>query len=165
VGLGEDGNVRQQWRRWLPGPKHGLARGALVYGTSRHPGPEQLHALLGQYKSLQEWARLHGFDLDPVPENLAVLDAAIERFIEEDGRNTQMSAMESGAGRFLGTLIVCTIHGTHWRLWPNGHPVVRLASGRDLDVIALTDSRLRSGQPYLADIYADAAAAEPDNQT
>jgi hypothetical protein len=189
--------VRQQWRRWLRGPKHGLARKAIVYGVPRHPGPEQLRALLGQYKSLQEWDRLQGFDLGPVPEGLAVLDEAIDRlieehaewarlqefnldpvgkdpavldeaidrFIEEHGRQTQMSAVESDAGRFLGTVIVSMIHGAHWRLWPNGHPVVRLASGRDLDVIALADDRLRSGQPRLAAVYADAATTDPDNQT
>ena len=157
--------MRQQWRRWLRGPKHGLARKAIVYGVPRHPGPEHLHALLGQYKSLQEWGRLQGFDLDPVPEDLAVLDEAIDRFIEEDGRHRQMSAVESEAGPFLGTVIVSTIHGAHWRLWPNGHPVVRLASGRDLDVIALADDRLRSGQPRLATVYADAATTDPDNQT
>jgi hypothetical protein len=44
-------------------------------------------------------------------------------------------------------VIVSTIHAAHWRLWPNGHPVVRLASGRDLDVIALANDRLRSDSP------------------
>jgi hypothetical protein len=68
-------------------------------------------------------------------------------------------------GLFLGTVIVSTIHGAHWRLWPNGHPVVRLASGRDLDVIALANDRLRSGQPRLAAVYNDAAATGADNQT
>jgi SAM-dependent methyltransferase len=34
-------------------------------------------------------------------------------------------------------VIVATIAGARWRLWPNGHPVVRLASGRDLDVAAM----------------------------
>jgi hypothetical protein len=42
-------------------------------------------------------------------------------------------------------------------LWPNGYPVVRLASGRDLDVIALARDRVYSGQPRLADVYTDAA--------
>jgi hypothetical protein len=163
--LYEDGIVRQQWRRWLPGPKHGLARGVLVYGVPRHPGPEQLHDMLGRCKSLREWARLQGFDLDPVPEDLAVLDEAIDRIVEEHGRHTQMSAVESDAGQFLGTVIVATIHGARWWLWPNGHPVVRLASGRDLDVIALANNRLHSGQPRLADVYTDAAATDPDNQT
>ena len=145
--------MRQQWRRWLRGPKHGLASNAIVYGVPRHPGPEQLHALLGRYKSLQEWARLQEFNLDLVGKDPAVLDEAIDRFIEEHGRRTQMSAVESEAGLFLGTVIVSAIHGAHWRLWPNGHPVVCLASGRDLDVIALANDRLRSGQPRLAAVY------------
>jgi hypothetical protein len=63
--------VRQQWRRWLRGPKHGLARKAIVHGVPRHPGREQLRALLGQYKSLQEWARLQEFNLDPVGKDVA----------------------------------------------------------------------------------------------
>jgi uncharacterized protein DUF6278 len=62
-------------------------------------------------------------------------------------------------------VIVSTIHGAHWRLWPNGHPVVPLASGRNLDVIALGHDRVDSGQPRLADVYADAAATDSDNQT
>jgi hypothetical protein len=189
--------VRRQWRRWLSGPEHGLARSHIVYGVSRHPDPEQLNALLGHYKNLQEWTRLQGFDLDPIPENLAlldeaidrlidehgdwasrqeadltaaaedpaVLDAAVDQFIEEHSRQTQMSTVESDAGLFVGAVIISTIHGAHWRLWPNGHPVVRLVHGRDLDVIALAHDRLHSGQPRLAAIYADATvAAEPDNE-
>jgi len=42
-------------------------------------------------------------------------------------------------------------------LWPNGHLVVRLASGRDLDVATLASDRVSKGAPLLADIYADAA--------
>jgi hypothetical protein len=76
-----------------------------------------------------------------------------------------MSAMESDAGLFLGTVIVSTIHGAHWRLWPNGDPAVRLASGHDLDVIALANNRLRSGQPRLAAVYADVVTTDPGNQT
>ena len=45
-----------------------------------------------------------------------------------------------------------------WRLWPNGHPVVHLASGRDLDVAAMASDRVSKGAPLLADVYADAAA-------
>jgi hypothetical protein len=129
------------------------------------PDPEQLRDLLGRCESLQEWARLQGFGLDPVPEDLAVLDEAIDGVIQEHGRHTRMDAVESDAGQFLGTVIVSTIYGAHWRLWPNGYPVVRLASGRDLDVIALARDQLHSGQPHLADVYTDAAATDPDNQT
>jgi hypothetical protein len=40
-------------------------------------------------------------------------------------------------------------------------PVVRLASGRDLDVTAMASERVSKGAPRLADIYADAAADPP----
>jgi hypothetical protein len=43
-------------------------------------------------------------------------------------------------------------------MWPNGHPVVRLRSGRELDVVALGNSRVTSGHPRLARAFADAAA-------
>ena len=58
-------------------------------------------------------------------------------------------------------MIVATVAGAHWRLWPNGHPVVRLASGRDLDVAAMASERVSKGVPRLADIYADAEADPP----
>jgi Family of unknown function (DUF6278) len=121
--------------------------------------------MLGRAERLHDWARLQGFGLGPVPEDLALLDEAIDRVIDEHGRHTPISAIENEAGQFLGTMIVSTIHGAHWRLWPDGHPVVRLASGQDLDVIALAHDRVDSGQPRLADVYADAAATDPGNQT
>jgi hypothetical protein len=137
----------------------------MVYGAPMAPAPEQLREMLGRCERLQDWARLRGSGPNPVPDDLALLDEAIDRVIAEHGRHTRMSAVGNEAGQFLGTVIVSTIHGAHWRLWPNGHPVVRLASGRDLDVIALAHDRVDSGQPRLADAYADAAATDPNNQT
>jgi hypothetical protein len=122
------------------------------------PGSGVLSDLLGRCDTLQGWARLQGFGLEPIPEDLALLDEAIDRVIHETGRHTSMSAVESEAGQFLGTVIVSTIDGAQWRLWPNGHPVVRLACGRDLDVIALSHDRVARGQPRLSDVYADAAS-------
>jgi hypothetical protein len=129
----------------------------MVYGHPMPPSPDVLRDLLGHCDRLQDWARVQGFGLEPEPADLALLDEAIDRVIDLQGRHTQMSAIGNEAGRFLGTVIVSTIHGARWRLWPNGHPVVRLSSGRDLDVIALAHDRVGSGQPRLADIYADAA--------
>jgi Family of unknown function (DUF6278) len=69
-----------------------------------------------------------------------------------------MSAVGDEAGRFLGTVIVAQVPGARWRLWPDGHPVVRLPAGRDLDVIAVAHDRVSTGAPLLADVYAGAAA-------
>ena len=38
--------MRKRWRRWLPGPKHGLPRSSMVYGHPMPPGPEVLGDLL-----------------------------------------------------------------------------------------------------------------------
>jgi Family of unknown function (DUF6278) len=150
--------VRNRWRRWIPGPKHGMPRGVAVYGVPGRPDLEQLGELLGRCDQLRALARAHGFELDGSPEDLALLDQAIDQASGELGGPSRIAAALSEAGLFLGSVIVATVAGACWRLWPNGHPVVRLASGRDLDVDAMANDRVSRGTPLLADVYADAAA-------
>jgi uncharacterized protein DUF6278 len=153
--------VRTRWRRWIPGPKHGLARGVAVFGVPRRPGPEHLGELLGRCDQLRSFAQAHGFELDGSPEDLGLLDRAIDEAIDqassELGGPSQISAVLTEAGLFLGTVIAANVAGAYWRLWPNGHPVVRLTSGRDLDVATMASDRASKDAPLLADIYADAA--------
>jgi hypothetical protein len=73
------------------------------------------------------------------------------------GGPSRIGAALTEAGLFLGSVIVATVAGARWRLWPNGHPVVHLASGRDLDVAAVASDRVNRGAPRLADVYPDAA--------
>ena len=154
--------MRTRWRRWIPGPKHGLARGVAVFSVPPHPGPEHLDDLLGRCGQLRSFARAHGFELDGSPQDLALLDRAIDETTDhansEPGGPSRTGAALAEAGLFLGSVIVATVAGARWRLWPNGHPVVRLASGRDLDVAAAASDRVSKGAPRLADVYADAAA-------
>jgi len=132
-----------------------------VYGVPR-PNPEHLDGLLGRCEQLRTWARAHGFELDGVPDDLALLDQALDEAIEqasgELGGPLRIAAVGNQAGLFLGTVIIATVPGARWRMWPNGHPVVRLPSSRDLDVVAMANDRVSKGVPLLADIYADAAA-------
>jgi len=111
--------------------------------------------------SCAPFARAHGFELDGSPADFGLLDRAIDEAIDqassELGGPSQISAVLTEAGLFLGTVIVATIAGAKWRLWPNGHPVVRLASGRDLDVATPGQRPGEQGGALLADIYADAA--------
>jgi Family of unknown function (DUF6278) len=153
--------VRNRWRRWIPGTRHGLPRGVVVYGVPGRPDPGQLAELLGGCDRLRAFARAHGFELDGGPQDLRLLDQAIDEAINqatsELGGPPQTGAALTEAGLFLGSVIVATVAGARWRLWPNGHPVVRLASGRDLDVAAMASDRMSKGTPRLADVYADAA--------
>jgi len=55
-------------------------------------------------------------------------------------------------------VIIASVPGARRRAWPNGHPVVRLAVGRELNVVAVANDRARQGVPHLTDINADAAA-------
>jgi hypothetical protein len=132
-----------------------------VYGVPR-PNPEHLDGLLGRCEQLRTWARAHGFELDGVPDDLALLDQALDEAIEqasgELGGPLRIAAVGNQAGLFLGTVIIATVPGARWRMWPNGHPVVRLPSSRDLDVVAMANDRVSKGAPLLADVYADAAA-------
>jgi hypothetical protein len=136
-----------------------------VYGVPCRPDAEQLGELLGRCGQLRAFARAHGFELDGSPQDLGPLDQAIDQACDqatsELGGPSQTGAALAEAGLFLGSVIVATVAGAQWRLWPNGHPVVRLASGRDLDVAAMASERVSKGAPRLADIYADAAADPP----
>ena len=69
------------------------------------------------------------------PQDLAQLDQAIDEATDQAtgwlGGPARTGAAPGQAGVFLGSVIVTTVAGARWRLCPNGHPVVRLASGRD----------------------------------
>jgi hypothetical protein len=136
----------------------------VVYGVPR-PGPEQLDGLLGRCDQLRTWATAHGFELDGVPEDLGLLDQALDQAIDQARRELggplRIAAVGNQAGLFLGTVIIATVPGACWKLWPNGHPVVRPPSGRDLEVVALANDRVSKGAPLLADVYAEAVASTP----
>jgi hypothetical protein len=142
----------------MRGPKHGVPRGVAVDSNPRHaPDPARLDDLLGRCERLRGWARAHGITLSGVPEDLELLDWAIGEWAHDP----QAAGLGSEAGLFLGTVIIGSVAGACWRMWPDGHPVVRLRSGRELDVVALANSRVTSGYPRLAEAFADAAATGP----
>ena len=145
--------ITQFWRRWWPGAKHGIARGAGVWGS---PGfrkdPEQLADLLADCRKLQAWAEEHGVHLDGSPESLSALDETLDRFADQKTTN----ALTNEAGRYLGTVLIRHDDHARWRVWPNGHPVVRMPSGHDLDVVAIVNDASRSGKLGLAKHFANA---------
>jgi hypothetical protein len=138
----------------MPGPEHGVARGVAAYGFPHGPNPDHLHELLGRCERLRGWASARGFVLSGVPEDLELLDQAIDEWRND----TETAALANEAGLYLGTVIIASAVGARWRVWPNGHPVVRLASGHDVDVVAVGGDRVRQGAPRLIDAFTDAAA-------
>ena len=149
--------MSQFWRQWLPGPRHGLARGIAVHGS---PGFQKdagrLADHLADCRKLRAWAQDHSVDLDGTPGSLAVLDDALCPLTSETRR-----LLESDGGLYLGTVLVRHLHQARWQVWPNGHPVVRLPSGRNLDVVAAVSDGAQAGQSGLAAHYADAIAERP----
>lgn len=61
----------------------------------------------------------------------------------------RIAALASEAGLFLGTVIIASVPRARWQVWPNGHPVVSLSSGHDLDVLAMAHDRVNRGAPCL----------------
>lgn len=145
--------MRRTWRRWLSGPKHGIARGVVVYGSAGfRDDPDRLASHLRECRGLRAWADRHRIALDDQPSSLPELDRALDRRRAEAGR-----LLEIDAGLYLGTVLVRSLPRAHWHVWPNGHPVVQLESGRTLDVVALAHGQVSTGQQNLAALYADLA--------
>jgi hypothetical protein len=131
----------------MAGPKHGVARGVAVYGVPHGPDLEHLDELLDRCERLHGSARAHGFALSSVAEDLELLDWAIDEW-HRDGRIGH-AALGNEVGLFLGTVIIAGIARARWPVRPNGTRVVHLASGRELDVVAIGDDRMNRGAPRL----------------
>jgi hypothetical protein len=145
--------MRRFRRTWLPGPKHGVARVVAVLGS---PGfrrdSEQIADQMADCRNLRAWAGAHGGDLDDGPGSLSWLDRALDPLSEADRRLLQVEG-----GLYLGTVMVGHLAGARWHIWPNGHPVVKLGSGHELDVVAIVGNPAGAGQSRLAALYTDAA--------
>ncbi|MBW1596054.1 DUF6278 family protein [Streptomyces sp. JJ38] len=136
------------WRK-----RHGPARGVAVFG-SPEPDPEGIAGLLAEAELLRGQAAQHGVRLDDSPASLEALDQLLPRWRDDP---ETMSWLGNDAGLYLGTVLVRTVPGACWQVWPNGHPVVRLASGREVDVVAVGHDWASAGTPELSQSYAEAA--------
>src|SRR5260370_31002260 len=67
---GRDNRTVMRWRRWVPGSKHGMSRGMVVWGDTQGLGPDQLNEVLGRCEGLDSWARMRGFVLSGIPQDL-----------------------------------------------------------------------------------------------
>ncbi len=124
-----------------------------MFGTPGPDGPQQLFEVLSRCTRLRDLANNHGVTLADDPDSLAVLERSLAEW------NTHPPThpfLEHEIGCYVGTVIVRNSHGARWRVWPNGHPVVQLSSGADLDVFEQVRRCLSNDDRTLTSIYVDA---------
>ncbi|MER5770744.1 DUF6278 family protein [Streptomyces sp. NPDC001985] len=139
------------WRR-----KHGDTPGR----DGDTPGDPERAAAIAELFSECELLRVRaddlGLALDDTPASLSALDQLPPRWREDP---EELPWLGNDAGLYLGTVIVRTVPGAAWHIWPGGRPVVRLASGREIGVVEAGLEWAVNGAPQLSQVYAEAAEA------
>ncbi|MET9153265.1 DUF6278 family protein [Streptomyces griseoflavus] len=118
------------------------------------PGPEGIAELLAECELLRSQAYRSGIRLDDSPASLQALDQLVPGWRDDEERSAWLG---NDAGLYLGTVIVRTVPGAAWEIRPDGQPVVRLASGREFDVVDSGHQWAASGVPELSQLYAEVA--------
>ncbi|WP_405977861.1 DUF6278 family protein [Streptomyces sp. NBC_00158] len=116
--------------------------------------PEGVAELFSECEMLRSQARAAGLELDQTPASLEDLDQLMPRWRRDP---EAVPWLGNDAGFYLGTVIVRSLPGARWQVWPNGRPVIRLESGRELDVIGSGLSWAMTGSPELSQAYAEAS--------
>ncbi|MFC9928073.1 DUF6278 family protein [Streptomyces sp. NPDC127190] len=131
------------------GPRH------KKHGDAAPPAdPEAVAALLSECELLRSQAARAGVRLDDTPASLEALDQLVPRW--RDDAET-LPGLGHDAGLYLGTVVVRTVPGAAWVIRPHGEPVVRLASGREVEVVTAGQEWAASGVPELSQRYAEIA--------
>lgn len=117
---------------------------------------EGVAELLSECELLRVRAGQSGLELDDSPASLEALDQLPPHWRDDP---EELPWLGNDAGLYLGTVIVRTVEGAHWHIWPGGHPVVRLVSGREIQVVEAGLDWAVSGAPELSQVYAEAAEA------
>ena len=115
------------------------------------PDPEGIAELLSECELLRSQASRAGVQLDDSAASLEALDQLLPRWRDDE---EMLPWLGNDAGLYLGTVIVRTVPGAAWEIWPGGQPVVRLASGREFDVVTSGHEWAVSGVPELSQLYA-----------
>ncbi|MEU4727495.1 DUF6278 family protein [Streptomyces sp. NPDC023588] len=118
--------------------------------------PEGVAEMFSECEMLRVQARAAGLELDESQASLEELDQLMPRWRRDP---EIVPWLGNDAGFYLGTVIIRTVPGAGWQVWPNGQPVIRLASGRELNVIESGVSWAMTGSPELSQAYAEASEA------
>ncbi|CAG7653523.1 DUF6278 family protein [Actinacidiphila bryophytorum] len=138
-----------QWRK-----RHATPRGFAVFGSADGgPDPAMLAELLGECPMLRARAADDGVELDDSAASLSALDQVVPNW--RDDEEQTLDRLGNDAGLYLGTVVVRTVPGATWQVWPNGHPVVRLASGREIDPVEVGHAWAENGSPELSQVLAE----------
>ncbi|MGW0840697.1 DUF6278 family protein [Streptomyces sp. NPDC002787] len=127
---------------------------AVFTGDGDDDGHEGLAELLSECELLRTQATRAGVELDDSAASLEALDQLVPRWRDDE---ETVAWLGNDAGLYLGTVVVRTVPGARWEIWPNGQPVVRLASGREIDVVEAGQEWAASGAPELSQLYAEVA--------
>ncbi|WP_327288129.1 DUF6278 family protein [Streptomyces sp. NBC_01198] len=133
--------------------KRHVPSGLAAFGSGQQPDPAMLAELLGECPLLRARAADDGVELDDTAESLSALDQLVPNWRDEEEQ--ALDRLGNDAGLYLGTVIVRTLPGAVWQVWPNGRPVVRLASGREIDAVELGHSWAENGTPELSQVLAE----------
>jgi hypothetical protein len=139
------------------GPKHGIARGVAVFGSATSEGIKIIDGPLADSVRLKSWSLAHGVVLDDDSQGLDALDTHLDEW-SADPSHHELFGLANEVGIHLGNVIVKSVKGAHWKVWPNGHPVILFASESEMDVIAKVSERLLSSGSSLPSIYTSASS-------
>ncbi|NGO75554.1 hypothetical protein G6045_07655 [Streptomyces sp. YC504] len=118
--------------------------------------PAGVAELLSECALLRSQAESVGLELDDSPASLEALDQLLPRWRDDP---ELLPWLGNDAGLYLGTVVVRTVPGATWHVWPGGHPVVRLVSGREIQVVEAGLDWAVGGAPELSQVYAEASEA------
>ncbi|MET7641197.1 DUF6278 family protein [Streptomyces sp. NPDC005438] len=138
-------SIRDIWRK-----RHVQGEGDVHPGEALHP--ERAAELYAECELLRARAEEAGVVLADDPESLSALDQLLPSWRDDP---ELLDWLGNDAGLYLGTVLVRTVPGAGWELLPEGHPVVRLASGRRVDVVAAGVNWADTGSPELSQVYAE----------
>ncbi|MFC0599179.1 DUF6278 family protein [Streptomyces palmae] len=127
--------------------RHGAA-----LADDRERDPEGVAQLLSECELLRARAAAAGVELDDSAASLEALDQ-VNPYWRDDP--DELCRLGNDAGLYLGTVIVRSVPGAAWRIPSNGRPLVRLASGREIDVAEAGDQWAAVGAPELSRCFAE----------
>jgi hypothetical protein len=138
--------------RWKK--RHGMPSRGVTVPPTLVDNREGIAELLSECELLRAQAEASGVRLDDSAASLEALDQLTPQWRDDPERMTWLG---NDAGLYLGTVILHTVPGSSWHVWPGGRPVIRLASGREIDVVTAGHDWAEGGTPELAQAHAEAA--------